>query len=145
VGCVFLLFYSIHDKTSFYLRGFQIYLSPKDFYFPARVRIWVISTVTAPNKHKSCTNCSSRTKSVVTVKMGLYIFLYIYIYIIFICCFAQKFSFNKYVNKWKRQSLLKYKCVWDILIFTNTQRLFFFNIIILQIILNFLFGKVSFF
>jgi len=91
VGCVFLLFYSIHDKTSFYLRGFQIYLSPKDFYFPARVRIWVISTVTAPNKHKSCTNCSSRTKSVVTVKMGLYIFLYIYIYYFYLLFLLKNF------------------------------------------------------
>ena len=36
---------------------------------PARVRIWVISTVTAPNKHISCKNCSSRTGSLVTATM----------------------------------------------------------------------------
>jgi len=35
---------------------------------PARVRIWVISTVTAPNKHKSCKSCSSRTRPSVTAK-----------------------------------------------------------------------------
>jgi len=36
---------------------------------PARVRIWVISTVTAPNKHKSCKSCSSRTGPSVTATM----------------------------------------------------------------------------
>jgi len=56
------------------LRGFQIYLCQK--FIPARVRIWVISTVTAPNKHISFTNCSSRTKSVVTAEMiAFYIFI----------------------------------------------------------------------
>ena len=36
---------------------------------PARVRIWVISTVTAPNKHISCKSCSSRTGPSVTATM----------------------------------------------------------------------------
>ncbi len=37
--------------------------------YPARVRIWVISTVTAPNKHISCKSCSSRTGPSVTATM----------------------------------------------------------------------------
>ena len=49
------------------LRGVQIYLRQK--VNPARVRIWVISTVTAPNKHKSCKSCSSRTGPSVTATM----------------------------------------------------------------------------
>ena len=57
---------SSHDKTGFYLRGVQIYLRQSN---PARVRIWVISAVTAPNKHKSCKKCSSRTDSSVTATM----------------------------------------------------------------------------
>ena len=47
------------------LRGVQTFLRLFD---PARVRIWVISTVTAPNKHKSCKSCSSRTGPSVTAK-----------------------------------------------------------------------------
>lgn len=49
------------------LRGVQIYLRQKCFL--ARVRIWVISTVTAPNKHISCKSCSSRTRPSVTATM----------------------------------------------------------------------------
>ena len=48
------------------LRGVQIYLRQSN---PARVRIWVISTVTAPNKHISCKSCSSRTGPSVTATM----------------------------------------------------------------------------
>ena len=48
------------------LRGVQLYLRNVN---PARVRIWVISAVTAPNKHKSCKKCSSRTDSSVTATM----------------------------------------------------------------------------
>jgi len=48
------------------LRGVQIYLCQS---FPARVRIWVISTVTAPNKHISCKSCSSRTRPSVAATM----------------------------------------------------------------------------
>ena len=76
VHCIFLLlrfffflnFYtSSHDKTGFYLkRGSDILTS---IIYPARVRIWVISTVTAPNKHKSCKSCSSRTGPSVTATM----------------------------------------------------------------------------
>jgi len=57
---------SSHDKTGLYLRGVQIYLRQVN---PARVRIWVISTVTAPNKHKSCKSCSSRTRPSATATM----------------------------------------------------------------------------
>jgi len=57
---------SSHDKTGFNLRGVQIYLRRVH---PARVRIWVISAFTAPNKHKSCKSCSSRTKPSVTATM----------------------------------------------------------------------------
>lgn len=64
-----LLFFantSSHDKTRFYLkRGSDILMSK----FPARVRIWVISTVTAPNKHISCKSCSSRTRPSVAATM----------------------------------------------------------------------------
>ena len=57
---------SSYDKTGFYLkRGSDILASSN----PARVRIWVISTVTAPNKHISCKNCSSRTESSITATM----------------------------------------------------------------------------
>ncbi len=56
---------SSHDKTGFYLRGVQIYL----VIHPARVRIWVISAVTAPNNHISCKSRSSRTKPSVTAMM----------------------------------------------------------------------------
>jgi hypothetical protein len=45
------------------LRGVQIY------FVLARVRIWVISTVIAPNKHISCKSCSSRTRPSVTATM----------------------------------------------------------------------------
>jgi hypothetical protein len=48
------------------LRGVQIYLRQSVL---ARVRIWVISTVTAPNKHISCKSCSSRTRPSVTATM----------------------------------------------------------------------------
>jgi hypothetical protein len=48
------------------LRGVQIYLRQNVL---ARVRIWVISTVTAPNKHISCKSCSSRTRPSVTATM----------------------------------------------------------------------------
>ena len=54
---------SSHDKTGFCLRGVQTYFEP------ARVRIWVISTVIAPNKHISCKSCSSRTRPSVTATM----------------------------------------------------------------------------
>ena len=37
--------------------------------YPTRVRIWVISTITAPNKHISCKSCSSRTRPSVTATM----------------------------------------------------------------------------
>jgi len=47
---------------------------------PARVRIWVISTVTAPNKHISYTNCSSRTKSVVAAEMIVIFFIIFFYY-----------------------------------------------------------------
>ncbi len=63
---VYMCVTSSHDKTGLYLRGVQIYLRQVN---PARVRIWVISTVTAPNKHISCKNCSSRTGSLVTATM----------------------------------------------------------------------------
>jgi len=57
---------SSHDKTRFYLkRGSDILMSN----CPARVRIWVISTVIAPNKHISCKSCSSRTRPSVTATM----------------------------------------------------------------------------
>ena len=60
---------SSHDKTGFYLkRGSDILTSVN----PARVRIWVISTVTAPNKHISCKSCSSRTGPSVTAKTIAY-------------------------------------------------------------------------
>ena len=64
--CVDCYATSSHDKTGFNLRGVQIYLSVK---YPARVRIWVISAFAAPNKHKSCKSCSSRTKPSVTATM----------------------------------------------------------------------------
>jgi len=57
---------SSHDKTRSYLkRGSDILTSS----VLARVRIWVISTVTAPNKHISCKSCSSRTRPSVTATM----------------------------------------------------------------------------
>jgi hypothetical protein len=45
------------------LRGVQIY------FILSRVRIWVISAVAAPNKHRSCKSCSSRTRPSVTATM----------------------------------------------------------------------------
>jgi hypothetical protein len=61
-----LILTSSHDKTGFYLkRGSDILKS----IYPARVRIWVISTVIAPNKHISCKSCSSRTGPSVTATM----------------------------------------------------------------------------
>ena len=60
------------------LRGVQIYLSQKKKYL-ARVRIWVISTVIAPNKHISCKSCSSRTRPSVTATMIAYMRNNIYI------------------------------------------------------------------
>ena len=63
---VFFPYTSSHDKTRSYLkRGSDILTSN----VLARVRIWVISTVTAPNKHISCKSCSSRTRPSVTATM----------------------------------------------------------------------------
>jgi len=61
---------SLHHMTRpvSILRGVQIYLRQIKIN-PARVRIKVISTVTAPYKHKSCKSCSSRTGPSVTAKM----------------------------------------------------------------------------
>ena len=64
------------------LRGVQIYLRQLWYIYPARVRIWVISNVTAPNKHKSCKSCSSRTGPSVTAKtMGA-----LYCYAAYLLC-----------------------------------------------------------
>ena len=54
-------------KAGFYLKRGSDILASK--LYPPRVRIWVISTVTAPNKHKSCKSCSSRTRPSVTATM----------------------------------------------------------------------------
>jgi len=63
---------SSYDKTVSYLkRGSDILGS---FIFPARVRIWVISIVIAPNKHKSCKSCSSRTRPSITAMMIVTLF-----------------------------------------------------------------------
>jgi len=61
--------HSLHQmiKAGFYLKRGSDILTSK--LYPPRVRIWVISTVTAPNKHKSCKSCSSRTRPSVTAKM----------------------------------------------------------------------------
>ena len=61
----FVVLYVCHHMTrpGSILRGVQIYLKP------ARVRIWAISIVIVPNKHKSCMSCSSRTGPTVTAKI----------------------------------------------------------------------------
>ena len=46
----------------------------------ARVRIWVISIVIAPNKHISCKSCSSRTRPSVTATMIVFLLIKIYVF-----------------------------------------------------------------
>jgi hypothetical protein len=58
IGAFIRYIASSHDKTDFNLeRGSDIL-----YILSARVRIWVISAVAAPNIHSSCKSCSSRTK-----------------------------------------------------------------------------------
>lgn len=94
---VYIMLTSSHDKTGFYLkRGSDILTSVN----PARVRIWVISTVTAPNKHISCKSCSSRTGPSVTATMIVVVkkLIEFSLYYIYFMPVALKINFKREVS-----------------------------------------------
>jgi len=105
----------IQDKASFYLKRVSDILMSIT---PARVRIWVISTVTAPNKHISCTNCSSRTKSVVAAEMIVINFcFYFFTNTIFWLTFDKQIIFKKIMMSGNtnigRQTMLIIHLFWN--------------------------------
>ena len=105
---LFALVVVLHHMTrpGSILRGVQIYLN---YLIPARVRIWVISTVIAPNKHISCKSCSSRTRPSVTATM-----IVLFVFVLKrkkarFCCVALFLCF--YICTHTRNTCIKHVCM----------------------------------